>query len=389
MLTKLLIKLFIPDSNHPEKPSVRAAYGIFSGYVGIAVNVLLFLLKFTVGLLSGSVAIAADAINNLSDAGSSVVTVFGFKLSSKPADSGHPFGHGRIEYVAGVIVSIIIIAMGLDFLKESILRIFSPSEVKMSKILICLVAGSLLFKAWLFFFYRHVGKKINSDTVLAASVDSLSDLISTSVVILAAIAAKYTSFPVDGCAGTIVALLVLVSGIKVLRDTSNPLLGEPPSSELVEELRTRLLQCHGIKGVHDIIMHNYGPNQYFATAHAEVDLHEEILEVHDMLEGAEVEIGKHMPVHLLLHCDPYNPRDPEVKEWRVRMENVVAEYDPKFKLYDFRLKKENGKIILSYHMLIPRNYHITYEEIQEKLTAGMAKYSPAPEIKIEFLHSYI
>ena len=154
MLTKLLIRLFVPASDQPEKPHVRAAYGVFSGYVGIVVNVLLFLFKITVGILSGSVAIAADAINNLSDAGSSVVTVFGFKLSSKPADSGHPFGHGRIEYIAGVIVSIIIIAMGLDFLKESVVRIFSPSEVKMGKVLIILVAGSLLFKAWLFFFYR-------------------------------------------------------------------------------------------------------------------------------------------------------------------------------------------------------------------------------------------
>ena len=389
MLTKLLVKVFIPASERPEEPSVRAAYGVFSGYVGIVVNVLLFLLKFIVGIISGSVAIAADAINNLSDAGSGIVTVFGFKLSAKPADSGHPFGHGRIEYVAGVIVSIIIIAVGLDFLKESILRIFSPTEVKLDKILIFIVAGSLLFKAWLFFFYRYIAKKIDSDTVHAAALDSLSDLVSTSVVILAAVAAKYTKFPVDGCAGTIVALLVFISGVKVLRDTSNPLLGEPPGKELVEELRTRLLQCQGIKGVHDIIMHNYGPNQYFATAHAEVDLKEDILEVHDMLEAAEVEVGKHMPVHLLLHCDPYNPRDPEVKEWRVRMENVVAEFDPKFKLYDFRLKKENEKLILSYHMLIPRNYHITYEEIQENLKEDMAKYSPSPELKIEFIHSFI
>ena len=389
MLTKILIKLFIPGFDHPEKPSVRVAYGIFSGYVGIIVNSLLFLLKFTVGILSGSIAIAADAINNLSDAGSGIVTVFGFKLSAKPADSGHPFGHGRIEYVAGVIVSIIIIAVGLDFLKESVIRIFSPAGVKLDKVLICLVAGSLLFKAWLFFFYRHIGKKINSDTVLAASFDSLSDLICTSVVIFAAVASKYTKFPVDGCAGMIVALLVLSGGIKVLRDTSNPLLGEPPGDELVEELQTRLLRCPGIKGVHDIIMHNYGPNQYFATAHAEVDMKENMLEVHDMLEHAEVEIGKNMPVHLLLHCDPCNPGDPEVKEWRVRMENVVAEFDPKFKLYDFRLKKENKQLILTCHMLVPRNYHIDYAEIQKRLKDNMSKYPPSPELQIEFIHSFI
>ena len=388
MLTKLLVKLFIRGYDRPEEPNVRVAYGVFSGYVGIAVNLLLFIFKISVGLISGSVAIAADAINNLSDAGSSVVTVFGFKLSSKPADSGHPFGHGRIEYIAGIIVSIIIIAMGLDFLKESVIRIFSPSEVKMGKILIFLVAGSLIFKAWLFFFYRYIGKKINSDTVLAASMDSLCDMVGTTIVLLAVIVSKYTSFPVDGCAGTVVAILVLVGGAKVLRDTTNPLLGEPPSPELVDELRSRLLQCEGIKGVHDIIMHNYGPNQYFATAHAEVDLHEDILEVHDILEGAEVKIGKSMPVQLLLHCDPYNPWDPEVKEWRVRMEEVVAEFDPKFKLYDFRLKKSD-RLILSYHLLIPRNYHISHSEILERLTEKMSNHTPSPELKIEFMHSFV
>lgn len=388
MLTKLLIKLFVPGYEQPEKPNVRAAYGIFSGYVGIAVNILLFVLKLSVGILSGSVAIAADAVNNLSDAGSGVVTVFGFKLSSKPADSGHPFGHGRIEYVAGVIVSIIIIAVGLDFLKESILKIFSPDEIKMNQLLIWLIAGSLLFKIWLFFFYRHIGKKIHSDTIKAAAVDSLSDTICTSVVIAAAVSAEYTTFPVDGCAGTVVALLVLFSGVKVLRETSNPLLGEPPSAELVEELRTKLLQCRGIRGVHDVIMHNYGPNQYFATAHAEVDLKEDILQVHDMLEAAEVEIGKNMPVHLLLHCDPYNPSDPEVKEWRVRLENKTAELDPKFKVHDFRLRKNDDQTVFSFHLLIPRSYTLTNKEIHEKLTLAMKEYLPEPILQIEFIHSF-
>lgn len=389
MLTKLLIKLFIPGYENPDLPQVRVAYGMFSGYVGIAVNILLFLLKFIVGILSGSVAIAADAVNNLSDAGSSVVTVFGFKLSSRPADSEHPFGHGRMEYVAGVIVSVIIIAMGLDFLKESFLRIITPEPVKAAPVLLWLIAGSLLFKLWLFLFYRHIGKKIHSEAISAAAFDSLSDMIGTSVVLLAVIGSKYTSFPIDGCAGFLVALLVLVGGGKVLRDTINPLLGEPPSKEIVKELQARLLQCHGIKGVHDIIIHNYGPNQYFATAHAEVEMHDDILSVHDMLENAEVEIGKNLPIHLLLHCDPYNPTDPEVKEWRVRMEDVVAEFDPHFKVYDFRMKKEEKKITLSYHVLIPRNYSLSYEEIHEKLSAEMKKFKSELELKIEFMHSFI
>lgn len=224
---------------------------------------------------------------------------------------------------------------------------------------------------------------------MASAFDSLSDMVGTAVVLSAVFAAKFTAFPVDGCAGALVAVMVLIGGGKILRDTISPLLGEAPHTELVAELQKNLLQCPGIQGVHDIIIHNYGPNQYFATAHAEVEMPNDLLSTHDILENAEVEIGKKMPVNLLLHCDPYNPDDPECKNWRVRLENAAMEIDPIFKLYDFRLKKENGTLILSCHILIPRNYHIQNSKIHEKLTAGMAEYSPAPELKIEFIHPYV
>jgi len=389
MLTRILIRLFIPDHEHVRNPAVRVRYGLFSGWVGIAVNVFLAALKFAVGIVSGSVALAADAVNNLSDAGSSAVTILGFKLSAKPADRDHPFGHGRIEHIAGVVVAVVVIAMGLNFLKESALRIVNPGEVQMSGAMIALVAAAMLFKAWLFFFYRFVGRAIGSETIRAAAFDSLCDLGSTAAVLIAVATARFTDFPVDGCAGVLVALLVLFGGIKILRETSDPLLGKPPSPELVEELRARLMRCEGIRGVHDVIMHNYGPNRYFATAHAEVDPSSDILAVHDLLENAEVEIGRHMPVHLLLHCDPCDEDDPELRLWQGRLENAVADFNPRCKVYDLRLRKDGGARSLEFHVLVPREDRTDGDELRRMLAAALAKYPDPPELKLRIVRAYV
>ncbi|MBQ9788177.1 MAG: cation transporter [Lentisphaeria bacterium] len=389
MLTQFLVKRFVRNYEAITNVEVRLNYGILGGYVGICVNFLLFLLKLSVGILSGSVSVAADAINNLSDAGSGIVTIIGFKISGKPADSDHPFGHGRVEYIAGVVVSIIIISMGFDFLKESIMRIFKPHSLNMSWIMLGVVGSSLLFKAWLFFFFRYLGKKISSQALIAAAFDSLSDMLGTSVIILAISVEKFWGIGIDGYAGGLVSILLLFGGVKVLRDTINPLLGEPPSSEFVSELRAKILSVKGITGVHDIIIHNYGPNQYFATAHAEVDLDGDLLAVHDLLESTEVMIGQEMPVHLLLHCDPCNTFDPEISSWRVKLEQKVAEFDNKFKVYDFRLRKSEERIILNFHMLIPRNYYLSCGEIQKSLSEAMQEYSGQLELQIEFMNSYV
>lgn len=388
-MIKLLCRIFVRNIDSPEDPDVRAACGVFSGWMGIAVNIVLFGIKLTVGILSGSIAVAADAINNLSDAGSGAITILGFKMASKPADREHPFGHGRIELCCAVVVSVVIMMMGFDLLKESIGKIITPGEVKMTPLMIGLVAGSLLFKLWLFFFYRSVGKLIQSGTLLASAFDSLSDMVGTSVVLLALFSSKFTTLPVDGIAGVLVAGLILIGGGKLLRDTISPLLGEPPSAEFVAELQSRLLQCPGINGVHDIIIHNYGPNQYFATAHAEIELKGDLLAAHDLLESAEVEIGKHMPVNLLLHCDPSGAGDLESKKWRVRLEDAAAVIDPHFKLYDFRLREESGILCLTCHLLIPRNYRISKPVLHETLRQEMKKYDSAIELQIVFIHPYV
>lgn len=389
MLNCFLIRKTIPMHDRPDDPKVRLRYGMFCGYAGLAVNVVLFVLKFTVGILSGSIAIAADAVNNLSDAGSSVVTVFGFKISAVPADADHPFGHGRIEYIAGVIVSIIIIAAGLNFLKESFLRIVNPGEVHVNTIMLALIAGSILLKVWLFTLYRRVGRLIDSKTVHAAAFDSLSDIVCTLAVLLAAVADGWTAFPVDGCAGLLAAVFVLVGGGKVLHETVDPLLGEAPSPELVKELKSRLLHIPGILGVHDIIVHNYGPNRYFATAHAEVDLGSDILTVHDLLESAEKEIAARMPVRLVLHCDPRNAADPRIRQWRERVNGELAKLHPGLKAYDFRLKDAASGPELSFDVLVPRGVSADAEELRTKLAEAFRQYPGAPELRISVFTSFV
>ena len=382
MITELLIRTFVKDRTHVERPHVRIRYGVLGGSVGISVNAFLAALKFAVGIVSGSVAVAADAVNNLSDAGSAVVTLMGFKISAKPADRDHPFGHGRVEHIAGVVVAVVVIAMGLNFLKESALRIIHPGKVEMSAVMIALVAGAMAFKGWLYFFYRYVGRAISSETIKAAAFDSLSDLFATAAVLASVIAGRFVDFPVDGCAGVVVALLVVAGGLKILRETTDPLLGTPPSPELVEELRSRVLKCEGIRGIHDIIMHNYGPNQYFATAHAEIDPGSDILAVHDLLERTEVEIGKHMPVHLLLHCDPGDTRDPELRFWQGQIENAVAELNPRYTVYDLRLRQEDNSRVLDFNLLVPRDDGTDGGELEKFVSEALSRCPDPPRIRL-------
>ncbi|MCI7643730.1 MAG: cation diffusion facilitator family transporter [Lentisphaeria bacterium] len=388
-LTALLLRIFVPDYKHPEKASVRLQYGLLAGFVGIAVNILLFIIKFFIGLLAGSVAMAADAVNNLSDAGSAIIMVLGFKLSAKPADNEHPFGHGRLEYVAGLIVAVIIVAVGFDFLKEGVIRIFTPVRPEADNTLLCIFGGTLLFKVWLFFFYRGLGKQVKSEILRAVAFDSLSDLLSTSAVLGAVIGGKFTDFPIDGCAGVLVALLVIWGGIGIMRDTINPLLGALPDRTLVEELKRRLLACDGICGVHDIIIHNYGPNQYFATAHAEVNRNNQLTAAHDIMEAAEVKIAQTMPIRLLLHCDPYNTDDPVVIRWRSRMEEEVMKFDCKFKLYDFHLDKIPPCGVLHFQLLIPRNYALDEDEIRRCLSEAMQVYDKQISLHIDFNYAFV
>ena len=391
MLTSLILKIFVPGMGENPTAAVRMRCGIVSGFAGIISNFFLAAVKFTLAAVSGSIAVAADGVNNLSDASSGIITVVGFRLSNRPPDAIHPFGHGRIEYVAGLVVALIIVGLGISLLKDSVISIFRPQKVAADTVTLIIFSATILVKCWLFFFHRKIGKMIHSDVVKAAAWDSLSDCLGTCIVVAALFTSRYTDFPLDGCAGVIVAGMILWGGGNVLKDTVSKLLGEPPDKELVEKLRELLLVSPGIDGVHDIMIHNYGEGSFYVTAHAEISGEGDRFSAHDILENAEVAVRKKLPVHLLLHGDPYSKEDPEVIYWRSRMENEVSKFDSEFKLYDFRLVRDDAGTVqkLSFHLLIPHQYAIEETEIHEDLSRRMAKYDPNLGLNITFLKSFI
>ena len=381
MITEALLRRFAPGGD-------RKRTGVLCGIVGIAANAVICTVKLGLGLFAGSVALTADAMNNLSDAGASLVTLIGFKLAARPADDHHPFGHGRIEYIAGVVLAVLVLAVGLDFLKTSINRLIHPRSVEMATAGLVILFAAAAVKLWLFFFYRTVGKRLGSAVLKASALDSLSDAGVTLMVLLSLFAGRYTSFPVDGCAGVLVAALVLWGGIGVLKDTINPLLGEIPSPEMVQELRERILAQPQILGVHDIILHNYGPDRYFASAHAEVDAAVPPMTIHEVLEAAETDVAKHLPIRLVLHSDPFESGDPAVRIWRGRVEEWVGKLDPVLKVYDFRIVSE-AEPHLSFHLLIPRVFRLTPEEVREGLLQELRRYAPTVVLEIRFVHRFV
>lgn len=392
MLSSLILKLLIPEAEQQLTLKTRTRYGIVCGIVGIICNLLLALVKIVLAMISGSISVAADAVNNLSDMASGIITVAGFKLSNLPPDPEHPFGHGRTEYMAGLIVATLIVALGINFLKDSVAALFKTETISSgSTVIIWIFASTVLVKCWLFFFYKKAAKLINSDVIRAAAYDSLSDCLGTAIAIGALIASRYTDFPVDGCAGLIIAGMIIWAGGSVMRDSASKLLGEPPSPEIVTELKKILLECPGIDGVHDIMIHNYGESAFYVTAHAEISCEGDRFSAHDILENAEVTVAKKLPVHLLLHGDPYNRDNPEVICWRGRLENAVAAMDSELKLYDFRLgKSTDGKVeVIRFHLLVPHRYAMSQKEIIDELTQKTALYQPDVKLEITFLKSFI
>ena len=391
MLTDLILKTFVPSMKEKPDAAERTRCGVLSGIVGIVCNVILAIVKLVLAVISGSIAMGADAVNNLSDAGSGVITVAGFRLSSRPPDAEHPFGHGRTEYVAALVVALLIVGLGFTFLKDSFVAIFRPGKLSADPVMILIFYCTVLVKCFLFFFYKKVAKLIDSDVIRASAYDSLSDCLGTFVVIVSLILNLYIDFPVDGCAGVIVACLILWAGIGVLKDTVSKLLGESPDHNLVKELREKLLACPGIDGVHDIIIHNYGENSYYVTAHAEISSEGDRFSAHDILENAEVEVARTMPVHLLLHGDPYSKEDPDVIYWRSRLENTLAGFDPEMKVYDFKLEKNADGTVrtLDFHLLIPHRYKVSEEATKEKLLEKMRVYKADIDLDIRFVKSFV
>ncbi len=372
-MTKLLIKLFIKNSDKTDDPAVRARYGMLSGIVGIVCNIVLTVAKFIIGTMTGSIAITADAANNLSDAGSSAVTLASFKLAEKPADDEHPFGHGRIEYVCALVVSFIILLMGGELIRSSVNKIIHPEPLQFSAAALVVLILSIGVKLWMAFFNRSVGKRINSTAVGAVVVDSISDTAATTVSMIALILSKFTSVPLDGYMGIIVALFIIATGIGIFKDTMNELLGAPASSETVSEVESEILSYDGIIGVHDLIVHDYGPGRMFASAHVEVPSDGDIMVCHDTIDRIERDIKNKFQINIVLHMDPIVVDDEHVNELREKLNALIKEIYPAFTMHDFRMVEGPTHTNLIFDLVVPHKYPFTKGQVKEMLDDKIKK----------------
>lgn len=355
-MTDFLVNKFIKDSTNIESTEVRTRYGMLASVVGIFCNVLLFSVKLTIGLILSSLAVTADAFNNLSDAASSIISFIGVKMAGKPADAEHPFGHGRIEYIAALIVSFLVIEVGFTFFKSSISKILHPEAISFDLVPFVILILSILVKLWMAFFNNKLGKRIDSKVMLATAADSLGDVITTSATVLSIIICHFTSINVDAIAGLIVSAIVIWSGISIAKDTLEPLIGERVPAELYQKITDIVESYDGIVGTHDLIVHNYGPNRSMATIHAEVPNDINIDVSHEIIDKIERDVKKDLNILLVIHMDPVEMRDEEVLSLREKTSRIVHALDPELNFHDFRVLKENEQRNLIFDLVIPDSY---------------------------------
>ena len=367
-MIELLAKCLIPNRDRVDAPEVRQAYAILCGVVGVCLNVLLFAGKLAAGILSGSVAITADAFNNLSDAGSSVVSMLGFKLAGQKPDSDHPFGHGRMEYVSGLNVAMLIILMGVELLRTSVEQILHPEAVEFSLVSVGILAVSILVKLYMCAYNRSIGKKIRSASMVATATDSLSDVCATAVVLAATIFSRFSDLPIDGWCGLLVALFILYAGYRAAADTINPLLGQPPEPEFVAEVERRVLAHPEIVGIHDLIVHNYGPGRLMITLHAEVPADGDMLELHDVVDTVEHELAVALHCQTTIHMDPV-VNDEATVEMKKQVEELVRQIDERITIHDFRMVRGKSHTNLIFDALVPFGLPQSDREVAKRIRA--------------------
>ena len=389
-MTKLLVKLFIKDSENINSPEVRSRYGILSGIVGVITNVILCTAKFIVGSMTGSIAIIADAANNLSDAGSSVVTLIGFKLSGRPADEEHPFGHGRMEYISAMIVSFIILFMGIELAIESVDKIRNPENVTFSLVGAVIIAVSILGKLWLAIFNRGLGKKIHSPAMTAVVADSISDIAATSVTLLALILSHfYPNLHIDGFLGIAVACFVLKAGFGILKDTANNLIGLPPTKEMVQELHDRIMGYEYVLGVHDLMIHNYGPDKYFASVHVEMPSDVDALVSHNIIDNIERDIQKEMGITLVVHYDPLEVNDERIFVLKQLARSVLDEIDESYTMHDFRVVDGPMHSNLIFDVVIPHGHKESRSDIADEIARKIHEKDEKCYAVVNVEHSFV
>lgn len=346
---------------------MRERYGALGSFMGIFCNLLLFILKLILGLISGSVSIMADAFNNLSDIGSSVVTLLGFKLSKKPADPDHPFGHGRMEYMSAFIVAVLILLVGAELFKSSVSKIFSPEPLNISLITVIGLIISVAVKLWMSFFSRKLSKLINSGSLKATAQDSLNDCISTSCVLISIIIYKFTELNLDPYMGVLVALFILWSGFSSAKETISPLLGEPPSKELIDGIKNGILKYKEFSGLHDLIVHNYGPGRCFASVHVEVPADINVLKCHELIDRAESEISAALGIEIVMHMDPIAVDDSCVTETYNALLEKVHTIDSRLALHDFRMVEGENRINLVFDVVVPPDFQMSKAELKSEI----------------------
>lgn len=355
-MTDLLVKMFVKNYEDTDNISVRTAYGVLASGVGIACNVLLSLAKMMVGMLLHSVSVMADAFNNLSDAGSSIIGLVGVKMAEKPADEDHPFGHGRIEYVAALIVAFLVIEVGFTFFKDSISKIRHPEELRFQMVSIVILGMSILVKLWLGMFNKKLGKKIDSQVMMATAADSLGDVIATAATVVSILFWKVTGINIDGFVGLGVSLVVMWAGIGIARDTLEPLIGEATTPEDYRRIKKFVEKYDGIMGSHDLIVHNYGPGRSMASIHAEVPNNVSIEVSHEIIDRIERDAAKELGLFLVIHMDPLETEDQTVLKVRKKTEKAVEELDSRCSIHDFRMVKGEDQMNLIFDLVVPREY---------------------------------
>lgn len=355
-----LAKRLIENYDQVQDPGVRQRYGIISGVMGIAFNIFLFIIKLLAGIISGSISILGDAFNNLSDAASSIVTLIGFKLSGQEADEEHPFGHGRLEYIAGLIVSLLIILTGVELFQQSLNKILNPGEVDFNYYIAVILIISILIKLIMFQSNLSASKLIGSATLKSVAVDSISDVVTTSIVLVSTLINFFLKFNIDGFAGILVAILIIRSGWDAARDTINPLLGEPPSKEFLRDVSETVNSYEGVLGVHDITIHNYGPTRIFMSLHVEVPSNRDLVSVHDMIDSIENELHQKYHCIAVIHMDPVVEGDVETDELKKKISQALYQLDPKLSFHDFRIThSEDDKKTLKFDVVVPYNYALS------------------------------
>lgn len=366
-MTDFLVRHFVKNHEQTEDLSVRTAYGVLASFVGILCNVLLFAAKLIIGAILHSVSVTADAFNNLSDAGSSVIGLVGVKLAEKPADAEHPFGHGRIEYIAALIVAFLIIEVGFSFFKESVDKILHPAVLNFQPVSLVILALSIAVKLWLGAFNRKLGNRIGSQVMLATAADALGDVITTSVTILSILVSHFARLNIDGFVGVLVALLVIWAGIGIAKDTLEPLIGAAPDPELCTRISDMVEGYDGILGTHDLIVHNYGPGRSMASIHAEVPRTADIVDVHELIDRIEREVGRTLGLILVIHMDPLETGDGQVAETREEIESLLASIDPCLTIHDFRMVNGKDQVNLIFDLVVPYSYGQKDQEVLRRI----------------------